>query len=624
MIDCTPWWNRPLKVVIFVSVSYGEGRTEVADQAISRKLTAVFYADVAGYSRLAGADEVGSHRRVMSALDFTTETIRNEGGAVLRYAGDAVLAEFSSIVAAINASIEIQTALNEENRDVPQDRKVQLRIGINLGEVMEDRGEIFGEGVNLAARLEAAAEPGGLCVSAAVHEQVSGKTNVEFRDGGFETFKNISNPVHVYRWRPAYQDAKSDNTSAAETVVTPVVAAPDSPRNSEKPSIVVLPFTNMSDDPDQGYFSDGITEDIITDLSKVSGLFVIARNTAFTYRDQNVDVGKVSAELGVRYVLEGSVRKFGERVRITAQLIDGTTNGHLWAERYDRGLVDVFGVQDEVTEEIVTALRVYVTDDERQQLVRKETDNLNAYDDLLRGRELFLKFSKEGNQAAEQMFKHAIELDPGYAVAYAELARVYVQRRNHGWSDTPDETLDEGFRLVSKAVEIDDMAAQGHIVKGFVHLWRHEHDQALAELDRGLELDPNHADGHMWKAIVSGFAGNPEVGVKEVQHAMRLNPESPFWYLFALGNACFAMWRFEECVAACAKAVAKNPNFIFAQMLLAAGLGQLGRSAEANRALDECRRLNPHFTLTWAENLIPFKEQTVVERFAAGLKKAGI
>lgn len=407
-------------------------------------------------------------------------------------------------------------------------------------------------------------------------------------------------------------------------ILLAATAAPGTTERTKQPSIAVLPFTNISGDPEQEYFSDGITEDIITDLSKISGLFIIARNTAFTYKNTNVDVMKMSRELGVRYVLEGSIRKIGDRVRITAQLIDGTTNGHVSAERYDRDLVDIFGVQDEVTQEIVSALRIHVSDAERGRMIKKETNNLDAYDDLLRGRELFVKFTKESNREAEERFRHAIELDPGYAAVYAELARVYVQRRNHGWSDTPDETLAEGFRMVCKSVELDDTAAQAHIVKGFVHLWRHEHERALVELDAGLALDPNHADGHMWKAIVAGFAGDPEESVREVQHALRLNPASPFWYLFALGNACFATWRYEECIAACNKAIAKNPNFIFAQMLLGAGLGQLGRSDGARKALDECRRLNPHFSLDWAKNLIPFKEQATIDRFVAGLRKAGL
>jgi adenylate cyclase len=449
----------------------------MVEAIISRKLTAIFYADVAGYSRLTGADEEGTHRSVMSALDFTTETIVARGGAVLRYAGDAVLAEFPSVVAAVESSVMIQSSLNLQNQNIPEDRKVRIRIGINLGDVMEDRGEIFGDGVNLAARLEGTAEPGGLCISSAVYEQVNGKLDLSFTDGGFEEFKNIANPVHVYRWKPELDtSSETENSSPMETD-TPNSNSTGQVKRSERPSIAVLPFANMSGDPEQEYFSDGISEDIITDLSKISGLFIIARNTAFTYKGKNSDLTQVSKDLGVRYVLEGSVRRAGERVRITAQLIDGNTNGHVWAERYDRDLKDIFSVQDEVTQEIVNALRVHVSDAEQRRLVKKETENLDAYDDLLLGRDLFLRFTKEDNQEAELKFKHAIGLDPNYSTAYAELARVFVQRRNHGWSDTPDETLEEGFRMASKSVELDDLDAQGHIVKGFVHLWRHEHDQ---------------------------------------------------------------------------------------------------------------------------------------------------
>jgi len=596
----------------------------MSDSAVSRKLTAIFYADVAGYSRLTGVDEEGTHRKVMDALDFTTTTIEENGGAVLRYAGDAVLAEFSSIVAAIEASSIIQVELGRQNKNLPEDRKVQIRIGVNLGEVMEDRGEIFGDGVNLAARLESTAKPGGLCISSAVFEQIVDIVGLDFEDGGSEIFKNITRPVHIYRWHPDLITSSIDEADTSNIVnVLPPNPRAETKARPQKPSIVVLPFANMSNDPEQDYFSDGITEDIITDLSKVSGLFIIARNTAFTYKGTNVDLAKVSKELKVRYILEGSVRKIGKRVRITAQLIDGSNNGHIWAERYDRDLEDIFAVQDEVTQVIVTALRVHVSDAEHERMGKIQTDNLDAYDDLLRGRDLFLNFSNESNREAGKCFHRAIELDPNYAAAHAELARVYVQRRNHGWSKTPDETLEKGYLAVCRAVEIDHTLAQGHIVKGFVHLWRHEHELAMKELDTGLELDPNHADGHMWKAIVAGFANDPEEGVREVKHAMRLNPGSPFWYLFALGNACFAMGSDEECVAACTQAISKNPNFIFAQMLLAATHGHLGQLEKATQALQECRRLNPGFSADWARNLIPFKESATIERFAAGLEKAG-
>ena len=591
----------------------------MTNRVVSRKLTTIFYADVADYGRLTGTDEEGTHHRVMDALDFTTNTITSHGGSVLRYAGDAVLAEFSSVVAAMEASVQIQHHLHSQNVDVPKDRKVWIRIGVNLGDVMEDRGEIYGDGVNLAARLEARAKPGGICISHAVFHQVDGKLDIALTDGGHETFKNIAKPVHVYHWQP---DTGSDDQTA-ELPMPPTPAGKHTARR-EKLSIAVLPFANMSGDVDQEYFSDGITEDLITDISKVSDLFVIARNTAFTYKGKNVDLVTVSEELGVRYVLEGSVRKMGDRVRITAQLIDGMTNGHVWADRYDRNLADIFEVQDEVTEEIVKALKVHVSDAERLRMVKKNTENLDAYDLMLRARDLFSNFTVEGNCEAEETLKKAIDLDPAYAAAYAELARIFVQRRNHGWGDRPDEELEEGFRMASKAVELDDTDAQSRIVKGFVHLWRHEHDQALSELDAGLALDPNHADGHMWKAIVAGFAGDPEQGVREVQIAMRLNPGSPFWYLFALGNASFAMSSYKDCVAAGLKAIEKNPNFIFAHMLRASGMGHLGDAEGAGKALIECRRLNPGFSLAWAADLIPYKKRDDIYRFTKGLELASL
>ncbi len=298
----------------------------MSKNTVSRKLTAILYADVAGYSRLTGDDELGTHRRVMGALDFATEAIRSGGGSVLRYAGDAILAEFSSVVAVANASIAIQTELQSRNRDIPEHQQVCLRIGINVGEVLEDRDEIFGEGVNIAARLEASAQPGGICVSAAAHEQIVGKVDAAFEDGGFEEFKNIAKPVHVYYWRPGMV-ATGEQAATVPTRSAPALVLPD------KPSIAVLPFDNMSTDPEQVFFADGISEDIITELSKFRSLFVIARNSSFAFKGQAIDIKEISKKLGVRYIVEGSVRRSGKRVRITAQLIDAVDDKHLWAER---------------------------------------------------------------------------------------------------------------------------------------------------------------------------------------------------------------------------------------------------------------------------------------------------
>ncbi len=326
--------------------------------SFSHKLTAILYADVAGYSRLTGDDELGTHRRVMSALDFATESIKSGGGSVLRYAGDAVLAEFSSVVAAVNAAIAIQDQLASRDRDFPEEQRVRLRIGINLGEVLEDRDEIFGEGVNLAARLEAAAKPGGICVSAAVHDQLAGRVDIAFEDGGRQEFKNIAKLVQVYHWQPITADAHRGGATMADA------SDLDLP---DKPSIAVLPFDNMSTDPEQAFFADGISEDIITELSRFRSLFVIARNSSFAFKGQSIDVKEVSRKLGVRYVVEGSVRRSGNRVRITAQLIDAVDDKHLWAERYDRELEDIFAVQHEVTQANVTTIEPQLASTERQR-----------------------------------------------------------------------------------------------------------------------------------------------------------------------------------------------------------------------------------------------------------------
>ncbi len=333
--------------------------------AVSHKLTAILYADVAGYSRLTGDDELGTHHRVMSALDSAAEIIKNGRGKVLRYAGDAILAEFSSIVAATNASVAIQNELQSRNQDTPEQQQIRVRIGINLGEVLEDRGEIFGEGVNLAARLEAAALPGGICVSAAVHEQIVGKVDVEFEDGGFEEFKNIAKAVHVYHWPPGSATTGRFRATMADPSAVELVL-PD------KPSIAVLPFDNMSTDPEQAFFADGISEDITTELSKFRSLFVIARNSSFAFKGQSIDVKEVSRKLGVRYVVEGSVRRSGNRVRVTAQLVDAVDDKHLWAERYDRDLEDIFAVQDEVTHAVVATIEPHLASTERQRARRKE------------------------------------------------------------------------------------------------------------------------------------------------------------------------------------------------------------------------------------------------------------
>ena len=384
----------------------------MAEKHLPRKLAAILYADVAGYSRLTGEDEDATHQALSEYLDLITNSIQDHRGQVMHYAGDAVLAKFDAVVDTLSCAVSVQNELKIRNDILPEERKIQFRIGVNTGDVIEDRGDIYGDGVNVAARLETLAEPGGICISESVRTAVGNKLDLAFEDMGEQAVKNISIPVHTYR-------VQLKGSPSA------LIGTPSLPN---KRSIAVLSFENMSGDAEQEYFADGIAEDIITSLSKLSQLLVIARNSSFTYKGSSVKVQQIANELGVGYIIEGSVRKSGNRVRITSQLIDCTTGGHLWAERFDRDLTDIFAVQDEVTQAIVSAMAVELTADERERLKNTGTNNLEAYDFFLRGREQYRLLSKEGSTQAEALLSRALNLDPAYATAYAYLAYTYLMK----------------------------------------------------------------------------------------------------------------------------------------------------------------------------------------------------
>ena len=579
-----------------------------------RRLAAILSADVAGYSRLMGADEDGTLSTLASYRGSMDQSIATHGGRVVGKAGDSVLAEFPSAVAAVRCAIEIQEELNTLNAELPAERRMDFRIGINMGDVIVDGDNIFGDGVNVAARLEKMAEPGGLNISAAVFEQVRDRIPHDFQDLGEQSVKNITRPVRVYRV-PLLE---------TQEAVPPPVKPSEHPEVPDKPSVAVLPFDNMSADPEQEYFSDGITEDIITTISKISGLFVIARNSVFTYKGKPVKVQDVGRDLGVRYVLEGSVRKAGDRVRVTAQLVETATGHHLWAERYDRKIEDIFAVHDELSQEIAAALEVTLTDDERSLLARQGTENMDAYDCLLRAKDLWMRFTRESNAEARALYEKAIALDPKYAEAHAELARVRIQARNHGWSDSLDQSLAESLAYAEKAVALDDSLPEAHVNLGFICMWSKDHARAVAEVEKGLALDPNHADGHMYHAVMLSFMGQPAASVRWVAKANRLNPAAPFWYLWALGTACFSMERYAEAVGAFKKAVGHNPHFIFARLGLAASYGRLGKMDEAQAAFNQCLSIFPDLTVGLIRDVVPYDEAAVLDRFVEGLGKAGL
>jgi adenylate cyclase len=535
--------------------------------------------------------------------------IQQHGGRVVDTTGDNLLAEFASAVDAVNCAVEVQQELAERNAELSEERKMHFRIGINVGDVVEEEDRIYGDGVNIAARVEGLSRAGGICISGTAYDQVKNKLPFRFEYEGKQTVKNISEPVRVYRVR---MKAEVDIPELSKEL-----------KLTDKPSIAVLPFLNMSSDPEQEYFSDGMTEDLITDLSKISGLFVIARNSTFTYKGKSVKVDVVGRELGVRYVLEGSVRKAGNRVRITAQLIDAYTEGHFWAERYDRDLKDIFSLQDEVTQKIVTALAVKLTEDEQERLVHKETDNLEAYDYILRGLEYCNRITKEANALARQMFEKAIEFDNDYALAYSGLGRSYWLEWVMGWSQSP-ELLDQAYDLAQKAIALDDSQSSGHSLLGDVYLWKKQHQQAIDELEKTIALNPNDADGLSTLGGILSWAGKPEETHVLVNRAMRLNPVFPVWYLWNLGHASFLMGQYEEAIRKFKEALNRNPDYLPAYIYLAVIYSEFGRLEEVGVAAAEIGRLSPQFSQVDLRQRIPYKDKVIFERIIEGLFKAGL
>jgi len=577
---------------------------------MKRRLAAILAADVVGYSRLIRADEEGT----IAAFGGVRTTLiepqfREYRGRTFKLMGDGLLVEFASAVDAVNAAVAMQQGLTEWNKGLPQDQRMVFRVGINLGDVVIDGDDIHGDGVNVAARLEGIAPPGGICIAEAVYEQIRDRTTLSFLDLGHRSVKNIDRPLRVWRWHPNGH-AAVENTASAKAAEPP----------PGQPSIAVLPFDNMSGDQEQAYFSDGISEDIITEISKVPGLMVISRNSTFTYKGKATKAQDVCRDLGVRYLLEGSVRKAGDRVRITAQLIDGCSGGHLWAERYDRGLSDIFAVQDDVTERIVRALEVKLVNGPHHQSARVETDNPEAYDCVLRGREQYRLFSKAGNTAARRLYERAIELDPSYAAAYAGLSETYMNDWFHG----EPEALNRAFHLAQSAKGLDPSLPLVYEALTGAHLFRRQHEQAIAAAERWIELEPGNAEAYANLAGVMHFAGEPERVEGLIEKAKHLNPYYPFYYTLYIGQALFTMRRFGEALTAIRRSITHNPESLPAQFYLAACAGQLGEDAVARDALAEVRRISPGFSYTDVWNTAAYKRADDLDLLIDGLQKAGL
>lgn len=486
---------------------------------------------------------------------------------------------------------------------------MRFRIGINLGDVIVKQNRLYGDGVNIAARIEGLAEAGGICISRNVYDQVKNKLNFGYEYLGKHLMKNISESVQVYRIKMA---SKSETSDPIVKVSLP-----------KKPSIAILPFTNMSGDTEQEYFSDGITEDLITDLSKISGLFVIARNSMFTYKGKPVKVDQVGRELAVMYVLEGSVRKAGDRVRITAQLVDAGTGGHLWAERYDRNLEDIFALQDEVTHKIVSTLAVKLTEDEQEQLERRYTDNLEAYDYFLRGLEELNRYTKESNNQARRLFQQAIDLDPQFAAAFGNMSLTHWLEWSFGW--TQDfQCLELAMEQAQKAMVLDDSLPEAYRILGNLCLWKRQHDQAIALTEKAITLIPNYADAISQLGNILSFAGQPEESIELVKRAMRLNPMYPVIYLFNLGHAYMLAGRYEEAIEPFTRILHRNPNFHPAHIYLAITYSELGLAAQAQTEADLF--IGKSFSMSWDDwrQRLPYKDEAVIEHYFDVMRKIGI
>ena len=579
---------------------------------IERRLAAILAADVAGYSRLTGLDEEGTHARLQDHLrSLVDPKIAEHRGRVVKNTGDGLLAEFGSVVDAVRCALDVQRGMAQRNKDVPQERRIEFRIGINVGDVMIDRGDVFGDSVNVAARLEGLAEAGGICVSRRVLEDVQRKLEIAFEDAGEQQLKNIEGSVRVYRLR----------LGGAAATRRPALPLPD------KPSIAVLPFQNMSGDPEQEYFADGIVEDLIMALSRFRWLFVIARNSSFTYKGRAVDVKRVGRELGVRYVLEGSVRKSGNLIRIAGQLIDASTGAHLWADRFDGELKDIFHLQDQVTARVVTVIAPKLVGAEIERAQRKPTDRLDAYDYYLRGEASSRPWTREANSEALRLYCKAIELDPDFASAYGRAAFCYVQRKARGWMINRDQEIAEGARLAKLAVRLarDDAVALcwgGYALAYLVH----DLESGATFLNRALTLNPNDDAAWALSGWVKAWLGEPEAAIQQLAHAMRLSPLDPLTFVMqaAIGFAHFLAGRYDEGSSWAERALRERPDFLLALVPAAVNNALAGYLSAAQRATTALRRLNPSLRISNIGDLIPLRRPEDLARLAEGLRKAGL
>jgi TolB-like protein/class 3 adenylate cyclase/Flp pilus assembly protein TadD len=583
----------------------------MAEKRAQRRLAAILAADVVGYSRLMERDEAGT----LAALKLRRRTVLAPAlgqfnGRIVKVMGDGVLVEFNSAVNAVQCAVELQDAFSEANRDLPEENHIVLRIGINLGDVIVEGDDIYGDGVNIAARLEGLAQPGGICISDSVHEQVKRKLNFSIDAMGPQMVKNIAEPVSVYRVRNRLAEAGAKRPEI-------------SPKQSESPTIAVLPFTNMSGDPEQEYFSDGITEDIITELSRFRSLLVIARHSSFAFKGKPVTVQQVGRELGVTYVLEGSARRVGDRVRITAQLIDVRTSAHIWADRLDRDIANLFAMQDEVTERIVTTIADRLERTEQARAVSKRPEAMRAYDYILRARAIISE-TAEANEQARALYEKALELDPTSIPALTGIAWSFLIDWWSRWGGPGDDAIQRADKLARQALALDSTDYRVHLLLGFLLTSRTQYAEALSHYQQAMALNSNHADGAAQMANLLIAMGQFSEALDWFQKAIRLSPLHPAWYLYGIGEAHYCAREYEQAIVPLQTAVSRFPTFITPRRHLAAVYAQMGRLDEARGEIAEIRKLDPSVCIALYRERSRYKNTDDLEHYLDGLRKAGL
>jgi len=578
---------------------------------VERKLSAIFAADVEGYSRLMGQDEVGTLRTLTAYRAIIDPLIASHRGRIFNTAGDSLVADFASAVDAVQCAVAVQEAVGKANSDRPADEQMRFRIGIHVGDIIVQGDNLFGDAVNIAARLEAVAQPGGICVSGTVQDQIGTKLPLSFTDLGEQQVKNIAQPIKAYRIR-------------GETSPTGIPIVGSSLPLPDKPSIAVLPFANISGDPEQEYFADGVVEEIITALSRIRWFFVIARNSTFTYKGRAVDVKQVGRELGVRYVLEGSVRKFGSRIRVTAQLVETATGNHVWAERYDRDLADIFAVQDEITGRVVAAIEpeLYAAEQVRSQ--SKPPDSLDAWECVIRALSCIGQGTRDENTKAEASCRRAIAIAPGYGRAHSLLAWAVLRRTV--WSGNLPTVVPEVSAETQTAIALDDRDPWAHFAQGMLQMRLRRFGEAARSLCRALELNPNFALAHALLGTSLSHQGAHQEAVASAEHALRLSPRDRhvgYYASLAMAGVHFTAGRYPECVTWARNMIEKSPENVPGHSFLTAALALQGELTAAVEARGTLLRLWPGYSLTWMnENQVATGEEA--ERLREGLRKAGV